>query len=232
MTEKKSLPIKLVLIGDSGTGKSNILLRYCNNTFTPSFITTVGIELRTRNITFNNKFYRVCIWDTAGQERFRAISTAYYKGVNGFIIIFDKTDVTSFKNVFEYWLEIVKKNGTANVKTIIIGNKIDMLHRIHVSTEQAIKLCEEKKISYYEVSARTGDNVSTTIDTFIKQIILDMEVIGNDSVPLKGILNIGSKCDSDIGSVNGDNINDKNKESINFDENDDDNEDNNKNRCC
>lgn len=100
MSEKRyDILIKLLLIGDSGVGKSCLLLRFCQDEFTPSFINTIGIDFKLRNLEIDGKLAKVQIWDTAGQERFKTITTAYYRTAMGFMLVYDVTDPNSFENV-------------------------------------------------------------------------------------------------------------------------------------
>ncbi len=93
-----TLQIKLLLIGDSGVGKSCCLLRFSEDSFTPSFITTIGIDFKIRTIELDGKRVKLQIWDTAGQERFRTITTAYYRGAMGILLVYDVTDERSFNS--------------------------------------------------------------------------------------------------------------------------------------
>ncbi|KAK9760953.1 GTP-binding protein, partial [Basidiobolus ranarum] len=117
--------IKLLLIGDSGVGKSCLLLRFCDDSFTPSFITTIGIDFKIRTIDLDGKRIKLQIWDTAGQERFRTITTAYYRGAMGIIVVFDVTDERSFNNV-RNWIKNVEQHANEGVSKILIGNKCDI----------------------------------------------------------------------------------------------------------
>jgi Ras-related protein Rab-8A len=128
--------IKLLLIGDSGisnpifyiyvgVGKSCLLLRFCDNSFTPSFITTIGIDFKIRTMELDGQRVKLQIWDTAGQERFRTITTAYYRGAMGILLVYDVTDERSFLNVAN-WIRNVEQYASPNVNKILLGNKCDM----------------------------------------------------------------------------------------------------------
>merc|ERR1711907_636935 len=116
------LLIKLLLIGDSGVGKSCLLCRYSDDVFNASFITTIGIDFKIRTIELDGKRIKLQIWDTAGQERFRTITTAYYRGAMGILLVYDVTDETSFNNIRQ-WVKNIEANAQDNVNKILIGNK-------------------------------------------------------------------------------------------------------------
>ncbi|XP_048597073.1 ras-related protein RABE1a isoform X1 [Brassica napus] len=117
--------IKLLLIGDSGVGKSCLLLRFSDGSFTTSFITTIGIDFKIRTIELDGKRIKLQIWDTAGQERFRTITTAYYRGAMGILLVYDVTDESSFNNI-RNWIRNIEQHASDNVNKILVGNKADM----------------------------------------------------------------------------------------------------------
>jgi Ras-related protein Rab-1A len=116
---------KVVLIGDSGVGKSCLLLRFADDTFTESFISTIGVDFRFRTLTVDEQSVKLQIWDTAGQERFRTITSAYYRGADGIILVYDKTKRKSFDSV-ENWITEVDKYASENTVKILLGNKADL----------------------------------------------------------------------------------------------------------
>ena len=116
---------KLVLIGDSGTGKSCLLLRFADDAFTDSYITTIGVDFRFKTIPVEQKTVKLQIWDTAGQERFRTITSAYYRGADGIILVYDICDRESFSHV-EDWLNEVSRYVNESTSKILLGNKCDM----------------------------------------------------------------------------------------------------------
>ena len=123
--ESYDLLFKLILIGDSCVGKSNILLKYLKNEFDPNSRATVGVEFGTKNIIINNKKIKIQIWDTAGQERYRSITSAYYKGAKGALIVYDITRKCTFDNI-DKWISDLKLNGDKNICIVILGNKSDL----------------------------------------------------------------------------------------------------------
>ncbi|KAH8776985.1 ras family-domain-containing protein [Hyaloscypha finlandica] len=167
--------IKLLLIGDSGVGKSCCLLRFSEDSFTPSFITTIGIDFKIRTIELDGKRVKLQIWDTAGQERFRTITTAYYRGAMGILLVYDVTDERSFNNI-RTWFSNVEQHATEGVNKILIGNKCDWEDRRVVSTERGQQLADELGIPFLEVSAKSNINVEKAFYSLagdIKKRIID-----------------------------------------------------------
>ncbi|CRG91495.1 Rab GTPase SrgA, putative [Talaromyces islandicus] len=165
--------IKLLLIGDSGVGKSCCLLRFSEDSFTPSFITTIGIDFKIRTIELDGKRVKLQIWDTAGQERFRTITTAYYRGAMGILLVYDVTDERSFNNI-RTWFSNVEQHASEGVHKILIGNKCDWEEKRAVSTEQGQKLADELGIPFLEVSAKNNINVDKafySLATDIKKVM-------------------------------------------------------------
>lgn len=167
--------IKLLLIGDSGVGKSCLLLRFSDDSFTTSFITTIGIDFKIKTIEIDGKRIKLQIWDTAGQERFRTITTAYYRGAMGILLVYDVTDEQSFQNI-RNWIRNIEQHAADNVDKILIGNKSDMAKERVVTTEKGQALASEYGIKFFETSAKTDVNVTeafTAIATDIKKRLMD-----------------------------------------------------------
>ena len=118
-------PVKLLVIGESGVGKSCLLLRYCDDKFTHSYITTIGIDFKVKNVVIDDEEIKLQIWDTAGQERFRNITLAYFRGAMGIILVYDITDVHSFQSV-HHWMSSIKENAGDNVNVVLLDNKEDI----------------------------------------------------------------------------------------------------------
>lgn len=150
---------KLLLIGDSGVGKSCLLLRFADDTYTESYISTIGVDFKIRTIELEGKTIKLQIWDTAGQERFRTITSSYYRGAHGIIVVFDVTDQESFNNV-KQWLHEIDRYACQNVKKLLVGNKCDLASKRAVSTETAKELADSLGIQYLETSAKNSTNVS------------------------------------------------------------------------
>ena len=148
---------KLLIIGDSGVGKSSLLVRFADNTFSPNYITTIGVDFKIRTIVVNGERVKLQIWDTAGQERFRTITSTYYRGTHGVIVVYEVTSGDSFSNV-KRWLDEINSHCD-NVQKILVGNKADEAERRVVLKEDAMKFARELNIPFFETSAKENVNV-------------------------------------------------------------------------
>ncbi|CAO3643933.1 unnamed protein product [Mucor fragilis] len=160
---------KLLLIGDSGVGKSCLLLRFADDTYTESYISTIGVDFKIRTIELEGKTVKLQIWDTAGQERFRTITSSYYRGAHGIIVVYDVTDEDSFNNV-KQWLQEIDRYAAEGVNKLLVGNKSDLVDKKVVDTEQANEFAESLKIPLLETSAKDATNVEQAFLTMAKQI--------------------------------------------------------------
>ncbi|WRT63979.1 GTP-binding protein ypt2 [Kwoniella shivajii] len=161
--------IKLLLIGDSGVGKSCLLLRFCDDAWTPSFITTIGIDFKIRTIELDGKRIKLQIWDTAGQERFRTITTAYYRGAMGILLVYDVTDEKSFQNI-RTWHANIDQHASPGVNKILIGNKCDWDEKRTVTIEQGRALADEFGLRFLETSAKANEGVEEAFFTLARDI--------------------------------------------------------------
>jgi len=163
--------IKLLLIGDSGVGKSCLLLRFSEDSFTPSFITTIGIDFKIKKIFLDNKWVKLQIWDTAGQERFRTITSAYYRGAMGILLVYDVTDEASFNNI-RNWMRNIEQHASDNVNKILVGNKSDMAdEKRAVPFSKGQALADEYKIQFFETSAKDNSNVEEVFTSIAKDVM-------------------------------------------------------------
>jgi Ras-related protein Rab-1A len=160
---------KLLLIGDPGVGKSSILSSFVDNTFTDTHISTIGVDFKITNIELENKIIKLQIWDTAGQERFRTITTSYYRGAHGIIVVYDITNRESFNNI-KFWLEEVLKYGTEKTNVLIIGNKSDLPNKRVVSLEEAKNFADKYSYDLIETSAKTNLNIYKMFFNMTNQI--------------------------------------------------------------
>jgi len=149
---------KLLLIGDSGVGKSCLLLRFADHKYTESYISTIGVDFKIRTIDHDGKTIKLQIWDTAGQERFRTITSSYYRGAHGIIIVYDVTDMESFSNV-KQWLSEIDRYASDNVNKLLVGNKCDLVNKKVVTYEEAHDFAEKAEMPFLETSAKTATNV-------------------------------------------------------------------------
>ncbi|MCL7023898.1 hypothetical protein MKW94_015401 [Papaver nudicaule] len=160
---------KIVLIGDSGVGKSNLLSRFTRNEFCLESKSTIGVEFATRTLQVEGKTIKAQIWDTAGQERYRAITSAYYRGALGALLVYDVTKPTTFENVSR-WLKELRDHADSNIVIMLIGNKTDLKHLRAVTTEDAQSFAEKEGLSFIETSALEAINVEKAFQTILGEI--------------------------------------------------------------
>ncbi|OLY82764.1 GTP-binding protein ypt1 [Smittium mucronatum] len=183
---------KLLLIGDSGVGKSCLLLRFADDTYTESYISTIGVDFKIRTIELEGKTVKLQIWDTAGQERFRTITSSYYRGAYGIIVVYDVTDQESFNNV-ERWLQEIGRYASEGVNKLLVGNKSDLEDDRTVDYTQAKEFADQLGIPFLETSAKDSTNVEQAFLTMAKQI---KDRVGAPNIQqqqdqLKNSINIG-----------------------------------------
>nr|AGC10822.1 Rab-1 [Eriocheir sinensis] len=160
---------KLLLIGDSGVGKSCLLLRFADDTYTESYISTIGVDFKIRTIELDGKTIKLQIWDTAGQERFRTITSSYYRGAHGIIVVYDTTDQESFNNV-KQWLQEIDRYACENVNKLLVGNQCDLTHKKVVDYQTAKEYADSLGIPFLETSAKNATNVEQAFMTMAAEI--------------------------------------------------------------
>ena len=178
---------KLLLIGDSGVGKTSLLFRFADDKFNNSFISTIGIDFKIRTIEVDGKKIKLQIWDTAGQERFRTITTAYYRGAMGIMLVYDIANEKSFENI-RNWMRNIDEHSTADVRRMIVGNKCDMDEKRQVSrdrgesvshsscaSQRPLQLAIEHACKFIEASAKANVNVEHAFVTLARDIMLKTE---------------------------------------------------------
>jgi len=162
--------IKCLVIGDSGTGKSSLMLRFTNDVYNPNYISTIGVDFKIKSLNIKNKVVKFQIWDTAGQDRFRTITSSYYRGCNAVIICYDITEKETFTNV-KIWLNEVKKYSMTEPLMILCGTKTDLLDKRQVSEDEGLSYAKNNNMMFYETSSK--DNL------YIKEIF---EMIGEKKI--------------------------------------------------
>ncbi|CAH8306048.1 unnamed protein product [Eruca vesicaria subsp. sativa] len=160
---------KIVIIGDSAVGKSNLLTRYARNEFNPNSKATIGVEFQTQSMVIDNKEVKAQIWDTAGQERFRAVTSAYYRGAVGALVVYDITRSSTFENVAR-WLDELNTHSDTAVAKMLIGNKCDLESIRAVSVEEGKGLAESQGLFFMETSALDSTNVKMAFEMVIREI--------------------------------------------------------------
>ncbi|THU65921.1 hypothetical protein C4D60_Mb05t08730 [Musa balbisiana] len=199
---------KVVLIGDSGVGKSNLLSRFTRDEFSLESKSTIGVEFATRSIRVEDKVIKAQIWDTAGQERYRAITSAYYRGAVGALVVYDITRHVTFENI-ERWLKELRDHTDTNIVIMLVGNKADLRHLRAVSIDDAKDFSERENTFFMETSALESTNVEDAFTEVLTQIyrVVSRKALeaGDDSAALpKGqTVNVGSKDDVSAVKNNG-----------------------------
>jgi len=206
---------KLVLIGDSGVGKSSLVLRYCDNTFTENYGSTIGVgkldflvfffctvhsppntirsDFKLQMVEIDGKTVKQQIWDTAGQERFRTITTSYYRHAHGIIVAFDVTDRDTYDNVLKVWTQDVDRFAPKNVSILVVGNKADLHARRVVSFDEGKHLADRLGAHYVETSARDSNNVADAFMSLSRTIKHRVDVHGRSVLEHQQQLNQGNK---------------------------------------
>jgi small GTP-binding protein len=167
---------KILMLGDSGVGKSSLINRWTSDTFTATLVGTVGVDFKAKKVQLGSEFMNIQVWDTAGQEQFHKITTSYYGGANGIMLVYDISDKSSFNNV-EYWIRNIKQHASSNVHVALIGNKIDLRPTTTTSDKQAISyetgaaLASKHSVPYFETSAKDATNVESAFLTMVANIV-------------------------------------------------------------
>ncbi|XP_051239849.1 RAB3D, member RAS oncogene family, a [Dicentrarchus labrax] len=174
---------KLLIIGNSSVGKTSFLFRYADDSFTSAFVSTVGIDFKVKTIYRNDKRVKLQIWDTAGQERYRTITTAYYRGAMGFLLMYDITSQESFCAVQD-WATQIKTYSWGNAQVALVGNKLDLEEDRQVPTEDAQRLATELGFQFFEASAKDNINVKQVFDKLVDVICEKMSESPNGDAGL------------------------------------------------
>uniref|UniRef100_A0ACD5WDQ3 Uncharacterized protein n=1 Tax=Avena sativa TaxID=4498 RepID=A0ACD5WDQ3_AVESA len=190
---------KVVLIGDSGVGKSNLLSRFTKNTFSLDSKSTIGVEFATRTTQVEGKTIKAQIWDTAGQERYRAITSAYYRGAVGALLVYDVTKATTFENV-KRWLKELRDHADANTVIMLIGNKTDLKHLRSVAADDAAAFAEREGLSFVETSALEATNVDRAFQTVLAEIYRIVSKKALSSSETSGVVGEGQSIEVSAGA--------------------------------
>ena len=183
------MQIKLLMIGDSGVGKTCLLLRYANDSFSPTFITTIGIDFKIKNVDIDGTRIKLQIWDTAGQERFRTITTSYFRGAQGILLVYDVTDRRSFESI-RNWISQIQQHADVHVNKILVGNKCDMTDEKVVSTQEGMDLANEFGIPFAEVSAKNDIKVDDSFKDLATAVKERLQADGQGAPASKSGLNL------------------------------------------
>eukprot|EP00455_Lapot_gusevi_P022603 TRINITY_DN2354_c0_g1_i2.p1 TRINITY_DN2354_c0_g1~~TRINITY_DN2354_c0_g1_i2.p1 ORF type:complete len:217 (-),score=24.53 TRINITY_DN2354_c0_g1_i2:79-729(-) len=171
------LLFKLVLVGDSGVGKSNLLARFTKNEFDSSIKSTIGVEFASRTVNVGNRPIKIQIWDTAGQERFRAITSSYYRGAVGALVVYDITKPKTFQNITK-WLDELNNHADPATVIMVVGNKADLETSRKVPTHEAQEFCRMRNLLFMEASACDASNVQEAFMTVAQEVLNRMVARG------------------------------------------------------
>ncbi len=169
--------VKLLMLGDSGVGKSSLIMRWTLDSFSPSLQSTVGVNFKSRKVHVANELVQVQVWDTAGQEQFHKITTSYYKGAQGIMLVYDVTDRASLANI-EYWIKNIKHHASDQVQVALIGNKTDLRSantdptKLFCETARGKEIAVKYGIPFFETSAKDSFNVEIAFLTLVEHIAL------------------------------------------------------------
>jgi len=160
---------KVLLIGDSGTGKSNLLLRYADDFYKADIGSTIGVDFKVCTRTIDGKVARMYLWDTAGQERFRTITNSYYRGSHGIVVVYDVTDRESFSRV-RMWMQEVAKYAGPSTQKLLVGNKVDLVSKRVVTTDEGQMMADELEVHFLETSALNSHNVENAFEMLLRDM--------------------------------------------------------------
>jgi len=177
---------KLIIIGDSGIGKSCLLNRFADDSYTDAYISTIGVDFKIRTIEIGGRVCKLQIWDTAGQERFRTIIASYYRGAHGIIIVFDITNPDTFANC-EMWLTEIQRYSSEQAIRILVGTKSDLTDRRKVAYADAQEFAAKYGMEYIETSAKHGINVESAFLNLAKQLCSANRTIKDKQLNSSGV---------------------------------------------
>lgn len=170
--ELHDIEFKFILLGDSGVGKSSILLSFCESNFDESFISTIGIDFKIKTLNIFGKKIKLSIWDTAGQCRYRTISKAFIRGSHGVIFVYDVTQEHSFNNIVN-WINLLHQEVSDhdNIPKILVGNKIDLEGSRIISSQQGKIFADSNNILFMETSSKSGENIENIFNILVRNCL-------------------------------------------------------------
>mmetsp|Transcript_37237 Transcript_37237/g.75992 ORF Transcript_37237/g.75992 Transcript_37237/m.75992 type:complete len:205 (-) Transcript_37237:185-799(-) len=179
--------IKILTIGNSGVGKTSLLIRYSSHSFSPTFITTIGIDFKIKNVNIDGKRVKLQIWDTAGQERFKTITTSYFRGAQGILLVYDTTEAETFEGINQ-WMQQIKQHGEENVNKLLIANKCDYPEADReVTRAQGEELAKKYGMKFIETSAKTGQGVEEAFQMIAGDVMKRLMQNGQFDDPNTGV---------------------------------------------
>ncbi|KAK8803810.1 hypothetical protein WA158_001504 [Blastocystis sp. Blastoise] len=161
---------KVLMLGDSGSGKTCIVRCYCDGTFAKSYVATIGVDFKIKYISIDNKIIKTQIWDTAGTERFRSVVSSYFRGAQGVVLVYDVTKKSSFDKIGSFMGDI-RKNASSDIRVVLVGNKIDLMQHRMVTYDEGKELADQFGIPFFETSAATGQNIDDTFEAMVQECL-------------------------------------------------------------
>ena len=190
---------KILLIGDSGVGKSSILLRFTDDSFEEQMSSTIGVDFKVKTMSLGGKTVKLTIWDTAGQERFRTLTSSYYRGCHGIILVFDVNERETFTNLHRWLEEFELYTTTQHTAKLLVGNKIDLKQR-EVSIEEATSFARKQAMMYIEASAKTREGIRQSFEEVVQKVLDTPSLIEETGGgTIKGGMGGMSRSDEDDG---------------------------------
>lgn len=187
---------KILLIGDSGVGKSSLLLRYCDNTFLENHASTIGVDFKVKNLEVGGKRVQLAIWDTAGQERFRTLTSAYYRGAHGVVLMYDATNRESFSNL-SYWLgEIQSQSTHSTVVKLLVSTKHDRGEHVVVPLEEGAEFAKRHQLLFGHVSSKENIGVESSMTELVTTILRCPDLVQTSITPPISPRSGTSRCSS------------------------------------
>ena len=169
-TDEYDYLFKLIIVGDTNVGKTNIMSKYIRDQFNFNSKSTIGVEFGTKIITIENKKIKAQIWDTAGQERYKSITSAYYKGAKGALVVYDITNKFTFDSV-DKWVQDLNSYGDKNLTLLLVGNKSDLEEKRQVNKDEGEEKARSFGLGFIETSACSGDNIDQSFDIMLKEVL-------------------------------------------------------------
>jgi len=182
--------LKLMLLGDSSVGKTSLLLKYVDDKFNPTQISTIGVDMRQKYVEINGRKVKLTIWDTAGQERYLSVATQYLRGAKGIAMVYDVTNEESFQNV-QKWAAQIQASCPEGSERILLGNKADLEDKRMVDAAKGQALAAEYHIPFFETSAKSGDNLDAA---FLKLAENALKNSAKDAAPAEGAFKVGPEA--------------------------------------
>jgi len=188
---------KVMLVGDSGVGKTALLRRVCENKFTEEFESTIGVDYMSLFEEVDNMLIKLQLWDTAGQERFRTITSNYYKRAHAIFLVYDVSNEQSFDNLSTWLNDILLFRGT--IPKILLGNKSDLKKRREVSKEKGAAFAKEQNMLFFETSAKTSTEVDEAFQSMARLVWANQDQYENESLKGVSVTKRGSESNSRRG---------------------------------